>query len=466
MPKSTIQRLFLAIIAAGYLLVGSAFAVFTPDWQAPDEPAHYNYIAQVATERRIPVIQMGDWDHDYLEALKANRFAPDMLDNIATVRYENHQPPLYYLLAAPVYLLTGGSLTALRLFSVVIGFIIVFSAYYVGLLMYPSRPWIGLGAAAMVAFLPQHVHILASVNNDALAWALIGIALVAIIAYLKQTPLAGRPVQPWHLGLIVGTALITKTTAYFLAAVVPLAILLRWWITSRHAATGTKTLLRALALFLIPALVLGGMWWLRNISVYGFPDFLGLAAHDAVVIGQPRTAEAIETLGIGGYLEKAINTTFNSFWGQFGWMALPLPAHLYSVTIAGLTFALAGWVIDLSILRHREEATPPEQRSVWLILALTTVLSILAFIYYNTEFEQHQGRYLFPLLIPLALVLALGVDGWRQLVMERIINPGTQDGQNPRLVVYFPWLTVIVFLPLALVDLWLLWRVVVPNLQP
>jgi hypothetical protein len=147
-------------------------------------------------------------------------------------------------------------------------------------------------------------------------------------------------------------------------------------------------------------------------------------------------------------------------------MALPLPAHLYSVIIAGLTFTLAGWVIDLSILRRREEATPPEQRSVWLILALTAVLSILAFIYYNTEFEQHQGRYLFPLLIPLALVLALGVDGWRRLVIERIINPGTQDGQNPRLVVYFPWLTVIVFLPLALVDLWLLWRVVVPNLQP
>ena len=83
----------------------------TPDWQSPDEPAHYNYIAQVVAGDLLPVIEQGDWDNEYLETLKAQDFAPELLDNLDTVQYENHQPPLYYWLGAPLFALTKGSLT-------------------------------------------------------------------------------------------------------------------------------------------------------------------------------------------------------------------------------------------------------------------------------------------------------------------------------------------------------------------
>ena len=44
-----------------------------------------------------------------------------MLGDLPTIQYEDHQPPLYYLLASLVFQLTNGSLIALRLFSVLIG---------------------------------------------------------------------------------------------------------------------------------------------------------------------------------------------------------------------------------------------------------------------------------------------------------------------------------------------------------
>ena len=62
------------------------------------------------------------------------------------------------------------------------------------------------------------------------------------------------------------------------------------------------------------------------------------------------------------------------------------------------------------------------QRAAWLILSLTALLAVLQYLYYNTEFVQLQGRYLFPGLIPLGVWIALGVDSWRRLIF------GDEDG--------------------------------------
>jgi hypothetical protein len=35
-----------------------------------------------------------------------------------------------------------------------------------------------------------------------------------------------------------------------------------------------------------------------------------------------------------------------------------------------------------------------------------------AFLYYNLTFVQHQGRYLFPALVPIALAMAYGTHAW------------------------------------------------------
>ena len=43
-------------------------------------------------------------------------------------------------------------------------------------------------------------------------------------------------------------------------------------------------------------------------------------------------------------------------------------------------------------------------------LAAAALLTLLTYVYYNITFLQHQGRYLFTALIPIAIFLALG---WR-----------------------------------------------------
>lgn len=448
MTARTLERALLIGILLLYLLVAGLFALRTPDWQAPDEPAHYNYVAQVAGQGCCPQIAQGDWDAAYLDTLKAERFRADLLEGLARIQYEDHQPPLYYLLAAPVYRLTDGSLIALRLFSALLGGIVVLSAYALGRALLPDRPQIALGMAALVAFLPQHVAILASVNNDALGWALTGLILWLTMLYVKAMPLAGRRISPLLLGALVGMGFITKASTYFLAGLVPLAILLRWW--SQREAGSARSLARDGLLFAGPALLIGALWWLRNFGVYGFPDFLGLRAHDLVVAGQPRTAERIALVGWGAYLAESLQTTFNSFWGQFGWMALPMPQWIYLGLQALLLAAFGGLVLDDTLLRRKRPALSPAQRNAWIVLWTALLLAALQYVYYNTEFLQLQGRYMFSALLPFALLVVLGLDVWRRLLLARWS--------------WARWLVAAIFLPLAALDVYLLLRFIEPLL--
>ena len=360
MSGSAIARSLFALILLGYLCAGALYANYTPPWQAPDEPAHYNTIRQVAEEGCCPRVQAGDWDRETLSLLTSTRFAPEHLDRLASIQYEDHQPPLYYLLASLVYKLSAGDLIALRLLSVGLGAAVVCLAYAVSRAILPGQPQIALAAMALVAFIPQHLSMMAAVNNDALAEVLVALALFWLLRYIKSDS-----VPVWQLGFIVGLALLTKITIYFLALLAPLAIWLKW----RRACKPIQTLLRSLLVFALIAGLMGGLWWLRNIAVYGFPDFLGLAAHDAVVADQPRTAEYIARHGMNTYLGRMLSTTFKSFWGQFGWMALPLDNVLGGWIYRGFGLLLIAGLFGF-MLAFRAHAIDPAGRAPVPLLQL------------------------------------------------------------------------------------------------
>lgn len=438
-----VERSLLGAVLLAYLALASLYAIRTPAWQAPDEPAHYNYIRQIAGEGRLPVLEPGDWQQTYQDELTARGFDPALLGRLETVQYEDHQPPLYYLLQTPIYAATDGDLTALRLVSVALGAGVVLAAWAVLRALFPERPALALTGAAFVAFLPQHLAVLASVSNDPLAELIVGLTLLVAMRYLRGQ---ARGASPALLGGLVGLALLTKTTIYFLAGIAVLAVVLR----GRRERWPWRTAARHLAAVLVPALILGGVWWARNVSVYGGTDFTGLARHDAVTVGQPRTAEYIDTMyggSFGRYLEAFVTTTFRSFWGQFGWMALIMPRWAYAAFALFSLGVIAG--AGLYIRRERwPAALSGPQRDGLALLGVTLALVAAAYVLYNVEFVQFQGRYLYPALIPLALLVAIGLAGWAASL------PGRARDLTPVLLLFM----------LAAYALYALERIIVPNL--
>ncbi|HLB11853.1 MAG TPA: hypothetical protein VJO15_02740, partial [Dehalococcoidia bacterium] len=180
----------LALILLAYLALGSAYALNTPLWQAPDEPAHFNYIRDLAQGRGFPVLQMGDYDQGYMEQIVAARFPQDMA--IDRIRYESHQPPLYYLLQAPIFLsLEGRSLPeqvyTLRLFSLLLGALLLATIYRAARLIVPGEPVLALGVTGLVAFIPQHLHISGSINNDILGELLLSVVLLLLLVRMGRS---------------------------------------------------------------------------------------------------------------------------------------------------------------------------------------------------------------------------------------------------------------------------------------
>jgi hypothetical protein len=95
-------------------------------------------------------------------------------------------------------------------------------------------------------------------------------------------------------------------------------------------------------------------------------------------------------------------------------------------------------------------------------------LTLAGYLYYNLTFVQHQGRYLFPALIPIGLAFAIG---WWQVLAKikhlivRLLSRSTRD--------FAPWLDeaqlivfALVFIYLARLDLVALQRYIIPYLSP
>ncbi len=397
----------LPIIVVIYLILGVLYAWYTPAWQAPDEPAHYNYIQYLAQQRRFPVLKLGDYPAAYLEEIKAARFPPEM--SIAPIRYEFHQPPLYYLLAVPVYHLFGGALLPLRLLSVAIGALLLLVVRWTVQELVPTRPFLSLAVTAFVAFLPMHLAFTAAVNNDTLAELLLAAIILLVIRYLKA-PGEDRFRLLVLLGFATGLGLITKSSVYVALPLVLLAVLARYlWLDG--TPTPAVNSLKAAVLYLLPALAFALPWWLRNVACYGGFDFLGLGRHDQVVVGQLRTAEFVAEHGPVQLIHDFFLTTFRSFWGQFGWMGVLLDQRLYQAMAILSALALAGFVSWTLSAWRRRSAVPLWQWIACGLLVLSGVFTLASYVWYNTQFLQHQGRYLFPALIPIGLAAVLG---WRE----------------------------------------------------
>jgi len=53
MEFSRAVRVGTGLILLAYLTIGTLYAVNIPAWQAPDEPAHYNYVRALAETGRL-----------------------------------------------------------------------------------------------------------------------------------------------------------------------------------------------------------------------------------------------------------------------------------------------------------------------------------------------------------------------------------------------------------------------------
>jgi hypothetical protein len=279
-------------------------------------------------------------------------------------------------------------------------------AYAIAKTIHPDCAWLALGSVALIAFIPQHTAMTAGVENDTLAELLLALILLRLVRWLKHDQpssinrLAGT-------GVLIGLALVTKAGVYI---TVPLALVAVWLKFYRPGPKGKRRLevrsaIVATAALLLPALLMAFPWFVRNARVYGGLDILGLQQHERVVIGQPRTADWLAEHGIVRLARMLCQTTFRSFWAQFGWMAVPIDARIYDALKLLTIVVTVGFIFRLVEMWESRQGPSPSA----ILLTCSALLTVATFLGYNLSFYQAQGRYLFPALIPISIAWAVGL---------------------------------------------------------
>jgi 4-amino-4-deoxy-L-arabinose transferase-like glycosyltransferase len=341
-----------------------------------------------------------------------------MAVSIRLVPYQNSQPPLYFMVAGPVAMLLPSDpqiiLYVSRLISVLFGAGTVFFCWAAARQLAPRSPMWAVAAAGVIALLPQFSFNNARVSNDSMVHCLGSAAFYIWFRGLRQPGY-----DPWMLRAagIVGLALLAKLTAVALIPGVALVVLFRAFQVGAGETKWRERLLRGGRLAVGTAgaaLAVCGWWLVRNLIVYG--DLTGTAAVNRYYRANlPRI-----DLAMPDQRSQFIDATWKSFWGMFGWQDILMPDGFYSqagfFTIAffGLTGLAVLWIIAWRFARRRRNSDqviiPTYAWQAVSVLAVVGIALVVGFVQYSLQVaEAPQGRYLYLILLPVALLFTGGL---------------------------------------------------------
>jgi len=387
----------MRVIAIVYLFLATAYAAHLPAGKGPDETAHVRYLQFLAREHRLPVFNAQNPDPDY----------------------EFHQPPLYYLVTLPAYLLAGADADAqqaVRFVTLLITLPLIYLTFLLGRRLAPDHPWAATAAAGLVAFLPAQLSVATTIGNDGLTEVLAAGALLVLTAYLQaaashrngERESAPGLAAPIAAGFLIGLALLTKSIAILLFPVAWLAVAL--------AARGPdgcrwRTLARDLLAVTGLALLVSGWWLVRNQILYGDPlaQRAFLDAFQGLRPSPQSFMKEFHVTSTASYVGQVMIWTMASITGVFGPVSgnrfVFLPYYIYFAT--GLLAIAAAFGFARCWERSKQTTF---QRQSWALWGLLLLLLLASFVRFNFSFFQAQARYLFPALPAAALAFSLGLQ--------------------------------------------------------
>jgi len=415
--RSSTDKKYLLLVLALYFSLTLIYSLTVPLWEAPDEPSHYLYIRMFSDGCDFkPPRFMGAinsvWSEGYLFSL-----------------YQRSQPPLYYLISAPVMKVLSlralplgegiefpairtdysgsGNLFVhsresiwsipspevrshlMRLVSVLLGGITIFFIYRIARAVFPNDHAVALSSGAFAATLPQFNFISGMIGNDSLA-ALMGAATLLFLVRLADKEKRPRPCDFIFLGVLITLSLLTK---FNLISLIPLSLIVIL-IKARDAGSWMVGLSGMVFIFL-PLLI--GL----TAAMILFPNDV-MIKYRVMVWRLIRTTPDLVTVE---HLQWMLKDIYRSFWATFGWMSIRVGWWLYLAWSLICLAGVIGWV--KAIIQRKEIADAWKRKAGILVTAM--ILLMLGVVKNNLLVRQSQGRFLFPALGAIAVLLSYGL---------------------------------------------------------
>jgi Dolichyl-phosphate-mannose-protein mannosyltransferase len=364
------SRHYVAVTFILAFAIRIAYAIVAPPFQAPDEYSHFSYAKYVHDAHRLPVQQN--------PALK-----PEEL--------EFHQPPLYYVLAASLIpstsLITAKPLLPLRFVNILFSMLTVGIAYYFASSVLRWNQFSVALVCAIFSLLPTYSYLSATVRNGTLAvfFASLGFYLCTKAVLDGQQ----RGMRWAMIGAVAGLAILSKLSAIgfvFATAITIVATSPDWRASLRRAGW-----------FGVGVMSTAGWWFARNAIVYGRAFAVVENGYDFVRAPLSWDHE-----------KRSAITIFKTFWAVFGRINEHYFPDIYRFYWWFTGLAVLGIVVRYVLHRRRDWSDLPQQVVNFFILAIGA--SLLATMYYAHNYNSDQGRYMFPVLIPITTFIVIGLN--------------------------------------------------------
>ncbi len=363
-----LDRVLLGALVAVFAGFAVAYTRITPLGASPDELSHLHYITGIADHARLP----------------------------PAGEPERQQPPLYYLLGAIVAKLTGDDARLIRLVSVVLGVLTILTVFLVARRLFPLRPYLAIGAAALVALLPETQYLAGAINDDNLAWLAGALLVLAGVVVMQSAVLTTR--LALGAGLAVAFAVLAKETVWALAVLLLVIVAVRF--ARRLRAVHVAALV-------LPTVVLAGWWFVRNAVAFGspLPPLHPITAQRQVFdsLSQVRGYLAATALSLVGMYGNGAHFVAISILG-----ARPLPSTVALAAIALITIAAC-----VAVVRSWGR-WDPARRGVAIVLLAVILVAVAQSVLNSATFDlQPQARYLLVAVAAAAPITAWTI-AWRR----------------------------------------------------
>jgi hypothetical protein len=417
---------------AYFILLGLFVALVVPLGEGFDEPWHLGYVEHFAEFGKLPpgpqlhlsseldqflVKHPIGWrlreifpslhSHDEYwqqsqderlridEGLRHMRFVSPYQEGSSgfSTQYESHQPPLYYALAAPLFLLSSAVLPLAdvflltRVWSMLLASTVVPLSYVLAKRVSGSLP-VASSVAMLVGMFPGLYPDVVRVSNDALAVPLAAAVFVLLAQFLESR--SERHAVLLGLALLAGLS----TKAFFIPVLFAIIISLLW----------LKEIPSAAIVFVTSGA--GWFWYARNFWITG-----SLTGLPETVEANTTVVSSVSSIGLIGWLDVFRLAAVSHVW-MGNWSLLQYRGWIYQTVLYMFGIGVAGFILYIA------KSGKPVNR-VLLFIYLVFGASL---IYYATQVFQKtgtpviQGWYLSP-LVPLE-ALAF-VTGMRFLLQSR-----------------------------------------------
>ncbi len=300
--------------------------------------------------------------------------------------------------------------------------------------------------AVLVCFLPQVQFLGMYHNNDAPSLFAVSMMLFFLVeGYAQQWPVK------CCIGLAIAfsVGLLSYYSIYgwiLMCAVFCIVSVM----TDREIADKGRLILKRAGLIGGICLLLAGWFFIRAAILHN-GDFLGIAYEEVSrarvedlgyklfqYLCYRRDGLSIpEFIRLGNY--GWLRTSAQSFVGTFGNMTLFLPMFLYGIYFTIFAFGL---LCFLAVLKHKRMCR--RDRLLMLVMLVSGGINFALHFWQSYARDyQAQGRYIITLILPLAFMLAYGLD--KTTVAVQNPRPGKAAELNPAAALTVLWLILFVW---------------------